>query len=256
MDRFHELQVFLGFASAANLPLKEGSAVNADPPEPDILCTIGGEQLYFELGEIMWEPPDSPGSTLAKGYHLSTERSQRKANLAAQGKHEDADKIQTRGQMRYPPLLSIKQALDKKCSRFYTTQGRSVSLLLYFERQSPYEPYHLLFECIPQLKEIIGRNQFDRIWIYHHSEAFTVTVGDGNYGRLMVGNLVKLSELARPESSRAVVGSLRLRSESLAMSFDARFGEMFDSALCALNAHGALPVSRHTNGSLRSDDHR
>lgn len=66
MDQVHELEVFSAFASAANFELADGSTVSTDPPEPDVLCTINGERQYFEIGEIMWEPPDSPGATLAK----------------------------------------------------------------------------------------------------------------------------------------------------------------------------------------------
>lgn len=236
MDKVHELEVFSAFASAANFKLADGSSASTDPPEADVLCTVSGERQYFEIGEIMWEPPDSPGATLAKGHHLSERESRRKAGLLATGKHEEADRIQTWGGMGWPLLASIKQALEKKCSRTYQTHGRKVSLLLYFERQPPHEPFYLLFDRTNYIKTLLNASQFDRIWVYYHCVAYMLTLGDPNYHSLFSGNRVAMSSLATPESSRAVIGSLRLRNAELAMSFDARFGAMLDAAPHALDA--------------------
>lgn len=133
-------------------------------------------------------------------------------------------------------LASIKHALEKKCNRTYETDRRKVSLLLYFERQPPHEPFYLLFDRTNYLKELLNASPFGRIWIYYHCVAYMLTLGDPNYRALFARNRVALSALATPESSRAVIGSLRLRDAELAMSFDARFGAMFDAASRALDA--------------------
>jgi hypothetical protein len=236
MDKVHELEVFSAFASAANFELADGSTESTNPPEPDVLCTISGERQYFEIGEIMWAPPDNPGATLAKGHHLSDRESRRKAGLLAEGKHEEADRIQTWGGLGWPLLASIKQALEKKCARTYQAYGRRVSLLLYYERQPPHEPFYLLFDRKEYIKDLLNASQFDRIWMYYHCVAYMLTLGDPNYRTLFAGNRVALSALATPESSRAVIGSLRLRNGELAMSFNAHFGAILDAAPHALDA--------------------
>ncbi len=52
-QRFEELTVFKLFVAAANLEIEQGSATNADPPNPDVRCTIAGAVHYFELGRII-----------------------------------------------------------------------------------------------------------------------------------------------------------------------------------------------------------
>ena len=86
----HELEVFRDFVSSANLHLGEETAANAEPPQPDILCTIDDEIQYFELAAVMWENPDKSGETLAKGLHLSEEASRRKSGLLAEGRVAEA----------------------------------------------------------------------------------------------------------------------------------------------------------------------
>jgi hypothetical protein len=233
--REHELQVFCDFAAAANLRLAEDSASNAEPPQPDILCKVDDEVQYFEIAEVMWEIPGQPGETLAKGLHRSEEASRHKAALVAAGKLAEAAQIQTWGRHPYPPLLSLRQALEKKCSRSYETSALKVSLLLYYSRQTPFEPFDLLFDCTDILQEILSSSPFLRIWIYQHSEpySYTVTLGDSNYEPLRNGVPVPLSTFATPASTRAVIGSLRMNNGHFQMMFDSRYAKIFNTVLAS-----------------------
>ena len=55
MDRHaaREIEIFRRFAGAAGLEVDEDSIEKRDPPEPDILCQRDGQELAFELVEII-----------------------------------------------------------------------------------------------------------------------------------------------------------------------------------------------------------
>ena len=44
-QRIEEMSVFKSFASVAPIPIDEGSAMNADQPNPDIRCNIGSQTI-------------------------------------------------------------------------------------------------------------------------------------------------------------------------------------------------------------------
>ncbi len=54
----HECEVFAEFCRAASLPVVDGSTQACPPPEPDILCTLGNERTYCELGRLL--DPEAP----------------------------------------------------------------------------------------------------------------------------------------------------------------------------------------------------
>src|SRR5271170_6472334 len=47
-----ERRVFLEFAKLSGLPVDPETIENRKPPEPDILCVVGGERIAFELAAI------------------------------------------------------------------------------------------------------------------------------------------------------------------------------------------------------------
>jgi hypothetical protein len=243
-----ELEVFSGFVAASRLPVAPDtirhSPENVD--EPDVLCSVGGCEEYFEITEIFWERPEIPGETLAKGLHESGRAAKRKSGLIADGKPEEAGQIVTVGSFGYPPLLSIKQSLQRKISKPYALSGKPCSLLLYYDRQSPVEPYDLLYECMPVLTEMLTAAPFKIVWLYHHSVKTSISLRQGSSGfaRLASGGRVRLSEFSRSEDVNAVIGKIALRNGELFMAFDSVYSETFNAALNQANAANARAARR------------
>ncbi len=219
----HELDVFRGFVHASQLPIIPDSISNRREPEPDMLCSLAGEDHYFELSEVLWESRDQPGCTLAKGHHDSETAARRKSRLLSEGKVEKAGGIQTAGRLPFPPLLSLKQSLERKRSKHYELRYCSCSLLLYYERQSPVEPYDLLFECKGTLLRLLDGSVFDVVWLYYHEKSYSLVLGTPGYGAVAAEGSVPLSAFANPEASRAIIGKLRVRAGNVEMAFDARY---------------------------------
>jgi hypothetical protein len=208
-----ELEVFSGFVAASRLPVFPGSIRHSpeNVNEPDIICSVGGGEEYFEISEIFWEQPAIQGETLAKGLHESGRAAKQKSELIAHGRTKEADQFVTAGSFGYPPLLSIRQSLRRKISKPYALGGRPCSVLLYYDRQSPVEPYDLLYECMPVLTEMLTAAAFKTVWLYQVN---------------------------------AVIGRIALRNGSLFMAFDNIYSEIFSSALRQANEAIARATSK------------
>ena len=116
------------------MPMDANSIQAQSPPMPDIRCESPDGPILFELAEVLWEypEPDPPIASLAHGLALSARASGRKAAPVADGRDGEAEQIQTCGGFGYPPLASLLQALGKKCSKGYQTEGHPVFLVLYY----------------------------------------------------------------------------------------------------------------------------
>jgi hypothetical protein len=238
-----ELEVFRAFVAAAQMPVALESIRHCPDPEPDVLCSFAGEDHYFELSEVFWEVPGQPGYTLAKGLHESEKAARLKSQLLAKGRTEQASAVETAGRFPYPPLLSLKQSLERKRTRTYSLHRRQCSLLLYYGRQSPFEPYDLLFECTDVLIRLLTGAAFDVVWIYHHSvsNSISLDIGTSGYGAMATGRPVPLSAFSIPEEIRAVVGRIALREGHLSMAFDAHYANTFSAVLKA--AHSSMATA-------------
>ena len=232
----HELEVFRAFVAASNLPVAAESIQHSceGTNEPDILCSIRGVDEYFELSEVHWETPKRRGQTLTKGYHMSDEAAKSKANLIAKGRIAEADAIVTAGQFGYPPLESLAQSFERKIGKKYSLNNRPFSLLLYYDHQSPYEPYDWLFGCWDIIEQLLSSALFKVVWIYHHAAANPISLKLSP--SVLVSGPVPLSSFSTYEKERAVVGRVALRKECLSMSFDMSYIKTFHSAVEGLNA--------------------
>lgn len=244
-----ELEVFRAFAAAAHLPIASES-INQPPEhtnEPDILCSVGGADHYFELSEVFCETPARSGETLAKGLRQSGEAAGLKSRLAAQGKTAEANQIVTGGQSRYPPLLPFKQSLERKTAKSYALRGRPCSLLLYYARQNWFEPYDLLFEYADVLKGLLAGAPFNVEWLYQHSlpNSTSLSLGTSEPAGIAAGQPVPQSQFCTREQVGAVIGRIALQEGRLSMAFDSYFSETFNAAWRKLNAAlAATPSSR------------
>ena len=70
-----ELEVFRPFSSAATLPVAD--LIHTSEPEPDIRCSVNHVTHYFELSEVLFEPDERRGGTIAKSLHQSESASKR-----------------------------------------------------------------------------------------------------------------------------------------------------------------------------------
>jgi len=148
-----ELEVFNAFADVNELHVDSGSATNAKPPKPDIMCTINGEPRYFELGEIADQQAAQCAANALKRMEL-------------QGT--------VFGYSQVEPFYYIVQ---KKCRTTYETSGVPVELILYYRSQSP--PPRLQFEELLQrsmacLESVVSRRQFQSLWIYDFAKKRTL----------------------------------------------------------------------------------
>jgi hypothetical protein len=232
-----ELDVFRGFIEASGLPANPETISHPLEPEPDILCCLAGSEQYFELSEVFWEPSEQPGHTLARGLDKST----RAARLVAQGQT-----AASAGSFQYPPLASFTQSLERKLRKsYYLRNDRRCSLLLYYDRQTPVEPYDLLFGLTDALSQLLIGCVFDVVWLYHHAfpGSCSVNVGGSAFAALSTGASVPLSSWSTAESTRAVVGRLEPKQGCLTMSFDARYGITFYQVLRSLSGRRQTPAS-------------
>jgi hypothetical protein len=114
-----EMRIFRQFATAAGLVIENARNCTPypvhhalhQPPYPDIAFTIGGEEKYVELAEITDE-------TLAK----------RRASLLKGNRVEG---------FTYSQAAPFLKTVRNKASNSYTTEGKGVDLLLYYEKQLP-----------------------------------------------------------------------------------------------------------------------
>ena len=114
-----EMRIFVQFAKAAGLAIENArncepyTVTHAQPlpPYPDIAFTIAGEEKYIELAEITDE-------TLA----------QRRDSLL---------KWKTEQGFTYSQAVPFLKTIRDKASNSYTTEGKELDLLLYYEKQLP-----------------------------------------------------------------------------------------------------------------------
>jgi hypothetical protein len=232
--QLHEADVFFGFISAAQLPIDPCSVENEAPPFPDIRCIKNPDTVCrFELAEILWEDPAAEIKSLAHGLALSKQASDEKAALLAAGRFEEAHQIQTCGGFEFQPLASLVQVLEKKCAKHYQTDGSSVSLLLYYERESPQAFFERLIDCSAAVHTLLATSQFSDVWLYHHSVAYTLDFSGIPDGAVVS---VPLRNLATPESQRRVIGHLALTGADLTISLDASYSQAYSRASDALTA--------------------
>jgi hypothetical protein len=227
-----ELEVFRGFVEASPLAVASESIRHRPEPEPDILCSVAGRDHYFELSEVLWESPEEPGRTVAKGHHESERAAHRKTELIRQGKTLAAAGVVTAGGFGYPPLLSLRQSLERKATKSYTLNGRPCSLLLFYSNQSPVEPYDYLFECQDVLTNLLSRAAFQTVWLYRHlfSNSIALEMGTLEFAALGLGP-VPLKNFQGPSDLNAVIGKIVLKDGDLSMAFDATYSLRFYGAL-------------------------
>ena len=232
--RAHEADVFLGFISAAWLPIDPCSVENEAPPYPDIRCIKNSNVVCrFELAEILWEDPGAEITSLAHGIALSKRASDQKAVLLAAGRLEDAQKIQTWGRFGHAPLASLLQVLQKKCAKIYRTDGSPVSLLLYYERDSPLEPFERLIDHAVAVHALLVTSQFSDVWLYDHAGGYIFDFSDMPASADVS---LPLCNLRPPESPRRVIGHLTMTAPYLAISLDASYSHAWNRASNALIA--------------------
>lgn len=232
--QLHEADVFLGFISAAQLDIDACSVENDTPPYPDIRCIKNPDTVCrFELAEVLWEDPGADIVSLAHGLALSKRASDEKAGLLAAGRLEEAQQIQTWGGFGHEPLASLLQVLQKKCAKRYQTDGHPLSLLLYYERESPFEPFERLADHPEILYSLLAASQFSDVWLYHHAVDYTFDLSDMQDGGVVS---VPLRDFASPDSQRRVIGHLAMTAAGLTISLDVSYSQAFNRASDALTA--------------------
>jgi hypothetical protein len=120
-------------------------------------------------------------------------------------------------------------ALQKKCEKpdEYQTNGHPLSLLLYYERQSPFEPFERLTNYYyGQIQSLLMSGRFAEVWLYHHASAYTI--GFPPISSMPVK--IPLRDLAVPESQRAVIGGIVMNSGAPVIVLDPTFGGRFQAA--------------------------
>ncbi len=221
----HELGVFRGFVSASGLNIPPDSIHVQD--RPDIRCAIDSKLCLFELAEVLWKDPDPNAAvaTLAHGLALSERASRRKAALRAEGRLAEAERIQTSGSFRNPPLAALLQVLESKCAKSYSTDNSPLSLLLYYQRASPCDPFGWLTKHYgPAVQAMLETSPFECVWLYHHPSAFSFDVRGA-----APGVPIPLRAFTSPESQRSVIGRMRLVEGSLSFVFDSSFAQNFSA---------------------------
>jgi hypothetical protein len=236
-----ELDVFGGFVAASSLPIPPASIRHCKDPEPDILCSLAGANEYFELSEVLWERPETPGYTLARGIAESGKASKAKADLLSRGDSAGASQVMTAGAFGYPPLLSLRQALERKKGKSYALNDGPCSLLLYYVLQDPIEPFDLLFDCTDKVRNLLFGTPFHTVWLYKHAFANSISIPFGTplYEAVASGRPVPLKEFFRPEQVNTVIGKISVRDGDLSMAFDGSFAAAFEAGMRALAMHNA-----------------
>lgn len=107
-----EQKVFTAFAKCSGLNINVASIKSCQPPQPDIHCTIDGSGYFFELAEVVSRVQAQALNT--KGFFNSP--------------FPDPDQLGTHA------MVNI---LRQKRTKTYETEGSSVDLLLYFDKDFP-----------------------------------------------------------------------------------------------------------------------
>jgi hypothetical protein len=219
----HERDVFSGFVAASALPIDPVTVENRQPPEPDIRCMTPGGPCGFELSEILAVTPDERVVTLAHGFDHSLKKSKRKAELRDAGENEAAEEIQSWDAFGYDPLVSLLRALRNKCKTRHTTNGYPVHLLLYYDLQTPFEPFDRLGDYAQEIRELLAPTHFVDVWIYHHVPDHSATIPAA-----LALQGVKLADFQNAGSLRAVVGHISKANGEPWPVFDVFYSREFE----------------------------
>jgi hypothetical protein len=146
----HERTVFEEFARSALLPIDLASVESRPQGEPDILCLLNGEPVYFELGRLLDQ---------------GMQRLKLKAMRIAPQQVSMSD---------YDVKLPEREMLRTKLTKNYKTFGNPIELLLYYDNENWLVGdvpvfgddfgWHAEHVMLPLINEIPGR--FRRVWVY------------------------------------------------------------------------------------------
>jgi hypothetical protein len=151
--------VLVEFLDACRM-VPESAPQKLIPPKPDMECTIAGKVVRYELGEVL-------ESDLAEGMNYSGKQSQRKADARARGDEELANSIQTVGGRQYPANAALERILRKKLTKPYLTDDIPTDLVLFYDTQYAWGPFHYLQQWESELATLLARSSFDKIWLFH-----------------------------------------------------------------------------------------
>jgi hypothetical protein len=222
-----EREVFLGFIDAAHLPIDPQSVKSRKPDYPDIECvTRGSATGFFELGEVQWHDDDAPIKSSAHAEAVSGERANEKEALLAAGRDAEAEAIQTWVGVRIPVLGSLLRMFNQKCEKLYETDGHPVSLLLYYSRESPDQPFEDLFGIRDALRYMISRSPFSDVWLYHHALGYGHRFPETIASEGLVFR-APLASFVTPEDQRQVIGRVAIKDGEMTMVFDASYSADF-----------------------------
>lgn len=138
----HEREVFEAFVRAAGLAVDDGSIAPQDPPNPDIRCTIAGEEWCFELARIA--APSVEDLTNARGRKNGVSVDQKKV------------------------LLDM---LDKKAGKTYACKEHTGLVLYFGASYGSGDTVRYLVECSRQIIETrLAASHFARLDIFDHAK--------------------------------------------------------------------------------------
>lgn len=145
----HQLAIFKLFVESIPLSVDPNSIQSLQPPMPDISCSINGQKHFFEL---------------TRG--------------ADQGIADDIGKLASStnttdvGEFRcFNDEHILVEAVEKKASKQYETNGCPVDLLVYFDGLFHYPGYMATSELQPTLDSLQERfkNKWRHIWFYDYA---------------------------------------------------------------------------------------
>jgi len=148
-----EMAVFKSFIGASEIAIDEGSS-NAEPPHPDIRCTVAGKLHWFELGQIIDKEVAAKTSrtrkTMDGGFGFSQET----------------------------PFVYI---VKDKATKTYETLGAPVDLALHFDLHLGTKRVVIdqILKHAALLKSLVGTGPFSRVWIYDEYTKCIVWSSDG-----------------------------------------------------------------------------
>jgi hypothetical protein len=135
-----EMAVFKSFV-ASGVAIDKGSESNAEPPYPDVRCTISGKLHWFELGQII-------------DKEVAAKTSPRRNRMD--------------GGFGFSQETPFVYIVKDKATKTYETLGAPVDLVLHFD-------LHLGTKRVIQdqiqkhaalLKTLVNEGPFSRVWIY------------------------------------------------------------------------------------------
>ena len=145
----HEREVFLEFASAADLVVDNETVESCRPPEPDVRCKIHGETVYFELGRLLDKGMQRLKLRLLRGETVS---------------NRDED-------VRLPE----REMLRTKLGKAYVASGAPVDLILYYDNENQlvgdvpvFDDSGFKWHAGYVMRPLIDAqpNVFRRVWVY------------------------------------------------------------------------------------------